>query len=120
MAVFVGTFQFHEAAVDRQTLGAYATHVVGQVVSTDDHVLRWRDERTAVGRAQHVVGREHQNASLGLRFGRQRQVNSHLVAVKVSVKGGANQRVNLDCLALNQYRLKRLDTKTVQSWRTVQ
>ena len=88
--------------------------MIGQVVGTDDHVLRWRDERTTVGGAQHVVGRQHQDASLGLRLGRQRQVNSHLVTVEVGVERGAHQWVNLDGLALDQHWLEGLDAKTVQ------
>ena len=63
---------------------------------------------------------EHQDASLGLSLDRQRQVNSHLVTVEVSVERGTDQRVNLDGLALDQLRLERLDTQTVQGGCTVQ
>ena len=47
-------------------------------------------------------------------------MNRHLVAVKVSVKRGTNKRVKLDCLAFDKNRLKGLNAKTVQGWRTVQ
>ncbi len=47
-------------------------------------------------------------------------MNRHLVAVEVSVECGTHQRVQLDGLSLNQGRLKRLDTQTVQGWRTVE
>ena len=47
-------------------------------------------------------------------------MNSHLVAVKVSVKSGTDQRVKLDRFTLNQLRFKRLDTKTVKRWCTVE
>ena len=55
-----------------------------------------------------------------LRFQRQRHVHGHLVAVKVRVKRSTDQRVQLNCLAFDQHRLKRLDAKTVKRWRTVQ
>jgi len=42
-------------------------------------------------------------------------MNRHLVAVKVRVKSVADKRVQFDCLAFYQHRLKRLDTKPVQS-----
>ena len=38
----------------------------------------------------------------------QRQVDDHLVAVEVGVERGADQRVHLDGLALDQLRLERL------------
>ena len=47
-------------------------------------------------------------------------MHGHLVAVKVGIKGGANQRVQLNGLALNQGRFKRLNAEPVQRWRTVQ
>ena len=47
-------------------------------------------------------------------------MNRHLVAVKISVIGRADQGMELNCLALNQDGLKRLDTKPVQGWGTVE
>src|SRR5687767_12898188 len=47
-------------------------------------------------------------------------MHCHLVAVEVRVECRANERVNLDGLAFNQHRLKRLNTKAVKSWRAVQ
>jgi hypothetical protein len=41
-------------------------------------------------------------------------MDSHLVAVEVSVKCGADQRMNLNRGAVNQYRFKSLDTEAVQ------
>ena len=38
----------------------------------------------------------------------------HLVAVKVGVEGGTNERVQLNCLAFDQHRLERLNTKAMQ------
>jgi hypothetical protein len=63
---------------------------------------------------------QHQDAGLGLRLGRQRQVDGHLVAVEVGVERRAHQRVDLDGLALDQLRLEGLDAEAVQRGRTVE
>jgi hypothetical protein len=47
-------------------------------------------------------------------------VHGHLVAVEVRVEGGADQRVQLDRLALDQHRLERLDAQAVQRRRAVE
>ena len=47
-------------------------------------------------------------------------MNSHLVAVKVRIKGGTYQRMQLDGLAFNQNGLKGLNTQSVQGRSTVQ
>ena len=57
---------------------------------------------------------------LGLRLRGQRQVHGHLVAVEVGVERGADERVDLDRLALDQHRLERLDAETVKRGRPVQ
>ena len=46
-------------------------------------------------------------------------MHRHLVAVKVGVKGRTHQRMQFNCPAFNQHRLKSLNTKTVQSRRAV-
>ena len=46
-------------------------------------------------------------------------MNGHLVAVEVRVERGADERVQLDGAALDQHRLKRLNTQTVQRRRAV-
>ena len=93
----------------------------GQTVAHDRHVieaehdvLRRHDDRLAVRGMQDVVGRHHQDARFELRFQRQRNVHGHLVAVEVGVEGGADQRVKLDRLALDQHGLERLDTEAMQ------
>ena len=91
-----------------------------QIVQTQHNILGRHDNRLTTGRAKNVVGGHHQHAGFQLRFQRQGNVYGHLVTVKVGVKGGTDQRVQLDRLTLNQHRLKRLDTQTVQGWRTVQ
>ena len=47
-------------------------------------------------------------------------MHSHLVAVEVGIKRGADQRVYLDGLAFHQHRLKSLNAEAVQGGRAVQ
>ena len=86
----------------------------GRIVKTQHHVLRRNNGRIAVCREKHVIGGKHQRAGFQLSFQRQRHVHSHLVTVEVSVKGCANERVQLNGLAFNQFRFKRLNTQAVQ------
>ena len=92
----------------------------GQIVGTQNHVLRRHSHRTSVGRLEQVVGRQHQEAGLRLRFGGKRHVHSHLVAVEVRVVSGTDQRMQLQGAAFHQHRLKRLDAQSVQRRRTVE
>ena len=69
---------------------------------------------------QDVVGRHHQHAGLELGFQRQGHVHGHLVAVEVGVEGRADQRMQLDGLALDEGRLERLDAQTMQRRRAVE
>ncbi len=100
--------------------GALFLAHIGEVVGAEDHVLRRDGVRVAVLRAQEVVDREHENAGFRLRLSAQRNVDRHLVAVKVSVVGGAGQRVQLESAALNEHRLERLNAQTVQRRRAVE
>ena len=70
--------------------------------------------RRAVGRRQDVVGREHQHLRLHLRLHGERHVHGHLVAVEVRVERGADERVDLDGLALDQHGLEGLDAEPVE------
>src|SRR5581483_10381645 len=81
------------------------------IIKTEHDVLRRHDDRLAVGGMQDVVGRHHQDARFQLRFQRQRNVHGHLVAVEVGVEGGADQRMQLDRLALDQHGFERLDAE---------
>ena len=91
-----------------------ARRLLRQAEQPDDHVLGGHGHRLAVGRLEDVVGGQHQDPRLGLRLRRQRQVHGHLVTVEVRVERGADERVNLDGLALDQLRLERLDAEPVQ------
>src|SRR3989338_1420115 len=78
------------------------------------------DRRLAVARLQNIFVRGHDQARFGLRFLRERHVHGHLVAVEVGVEGGADQRVELDGVALDENRLEGLDAEAVKSRRAVQ
>src|SRR5579885_3339203 len=72
------------------------------------------------GRREQVARRKHKAARLVLGLFRKRHVYRHLVAVKVGVEGGTDQRVKLDSAALNQHSLEGLNAETVQRWSAVQ
>ena len=99
---------------ERLALAGLAVGDDREVVEAEHDVLRRHDDRRAVRRVQDVVRRHHQHARLELRLERQRHVNGHLVAVEVGVEGRADERVQLDRLALDQHRLEGLDAETVQ------
>ena len=92
----------------------------GHVVQAEHHVLRGHDDRLAIGRREDVVGGHHQRARLQLGLQAQRDVHGHLVTVEVGVERGADQRVQLDRLALDQHRLERLDAQAMQGRRAVE
>ncbi len=93
---------------------------LGQVIEPKHHVLRRHGDRLARGRRKNVVRSKHQHAGFNLRLRRQRNVHRHLVAVEVRIECRANQRVNLDCLAFHQHRLKCLNAQAVKRRRAVQ
>ena len=67
-----------------------------------------------------LLALQHQHPGLGLGLGRQRHVDGHLVAVEVGVERRADERVDLQGLALDEHRLEGLDAEAVQRRRTVQ
>ena len=91
-----------------------------EVVEAEHDVLRRHDDRLTVRRVQDVVRRHHQHARFELRLERERHVDGHLVAVEVRVERGADERMQLDRLALDQGRLERLDAQAVQRRRAVE
>src|SRR5712664_1077787 len=88
--------------------------VLGQIVDAENHVLRRHGQRQAVSRRENVARAEHEHGRFNLRFGRERDVHGHLVAVKVRVKRGADERVDADGFAFDEDRLKRLNAEAVQ------
>ena len=119
VAQLVGHPRLFERA-ERAALAGRALDQLGQVEGADDHVLARHRDRAAVRRRQDVVRRQHEQPRLGLRLGRQRQVDGHLVAVEVGVERRADERVDLDGLALDQHRLEGLDAEAVKRRRPVQ
>src|SRR5665213_2619908 len=101
-------------------LALFAVALHRDVIEAKHDILRRHDDRLAIGRRQDVVGRHHQDARFELGFQRQRHMDRHLVAVEIRVAGGADQRMKLNRLALDQGRLERLNTQTMQGRRAVQ
>ena len=62
---------------------------------------------------------EHQNLCLEHCLVAQWEVDSHLVTVEVGVERSTSQRMELDCLTLDELRLEGLDTETVKRRGTV-
>ena len=87
---------------------------LGQVVAAEDEILRRNGERLAVRRREDVVRRQHQHLRLDLSLRRERNVNGHLVAVEVGVERRADERMDLDGLALDEHRLEGLDAEAVE------
>ena len=91
-----------------------ARAVHGDIIEPQDDVLARHDDRLAVGRAQNIICRHHQDPRLELCLQRQRHMHSHLVAVEVGVKSGAHQRMKLNRLAFDEHRFESLNAKSVQ------
>ena len=72
----------------------------GGVVETEHHVLRGHDGRIAVRREEHVVRSHHQAAGSSWASSDRGNVDGHLVTVEVGVERRADERVELDGLAL--------------------
>ncbi len=121
-AEFAGVVR-HNGFVDRRedlALANFIRYVQRQIVAAHDHILGGHGDRLAVLRLEQVVGRQHQKARLGLRFGRQRYVDGHLVAVKVGIVSRTDQRMQLNGPPFDQNRFKGLDAQAVQRRRTVE
>ena len=84
--------QLSVAAISKDSamLGLDARLFVGQVVVTEHDILADTKHWTAIGWLKQVVNSAHQLASFSLSVVGQRQVDSHLVAVKVGIEAGAN------------------------------
>ena len=71
-------------------LGLDAWLLIGQIVVTEHNILADAKHWTTIGWLKQIVNSAHQLASFSLSVVGQRQVNGHLVAVKVSVKARTN------------------------------
>ncbi len=116
-------FERHEDFFDVGEDAAFTLGVdlgLRQVVEAEDEVLRGDGDGLSGGGREDVVRGQHQDRSFDLRFGRERDVHGHLVAVEVRVEGGADERMDLDRLAFDEHRLKRLDAEAVEGRGAVQ
>ena len=91
-----------------------------QVVAAQNHILRGNRDRLAVFRCKQIVCRQHKDSGLGLRFCRQRNMDGHLVSVKVRIVRRTNKRMKTQRAALHEHRLKRLNSQPVKRRRSVQ
>ena len=113
LSVLVGHHGFvfvHEVV----TFSRLSRLINGQIVGTQHHILGRDGHGLTVCRLQQVVGGKHEEPGLCLGFCRKGHMHRHLVAVEVGIEGGADQRMELDGSAVNQYRLKGLNGQTVQ------
>ncbi len=120
MAFWLSACSIVGEIAERLALSGLALAHQRQIVETQHDILARHDDGRAVRRMQDVVGRHHQDARLELRLERERHMHRHLVAVEVGVEGRADERVQLDRLALDQHRLERLDAEPMQRRRAVQ
>ena len=108
------------------SVGEYfrAATVVGNkarhVVNAQNDILTRHNYRAAVGRGQDVVAGQHQHPGFYLSLHGQRNMHRHLITVKVRIKGGTDQRMQLQRLALNQDRFKCLNPQTMKGWSTIE
>ena len=109
---------FHRG--ENHALAAAVGQHQGDEIAAHHNVLRGAHDRLAVGRAEDVVRGHHQRMRLDLRLDRQRQMDGHLVAVKVGVESFADQRMQVDGVAFDQHRLEGLNAHAVQRRRPVQ
>ena len=113
ITILVGHFGFIGVVEDHPftfTTLIFSRHVV----VTDNHILRWGNDWFTVTRTQNVGSSQHQQAGFRLSFIRQRNVDSHLVTIKVGVVSGTYQWVEPHGLSRNQNWFEGLDPQPVQ------
>ncbi len=88
--------------------------VDGEVVATNNHILRRRHHRFTILRFEDVVVCEHEEARFRLCFHGQWNVHSHLIAVKVGVVCGTYEGVKFECFTFDKHGFKRLNTEAVK------
>ena len=85
----VGSMNFVRVR-ERRTFSSYIHFFTSHVIDAQDHVLGRHDDWLTTGGRQNVVRGHHQRTAFQLSFQRQRHVDSHLVAIEVSVIGTAH------------------------------
>ena len=118
---FVQTIEFGDDAVSRGAVEEVGSRFLkGEVVVTDDHVLRWDTNWLTIFWTKDVIGREHELKSFLLSGFGEWDVDSHLVTVEVGVEARADEWVETDGAAFDELRLEGLDTKSMERWSTVE
>ena len=115
---FIRQTQLFERISFRIELFSCFFHV--QIEVAQNKVLSGSNDRFTILRTQNVVGTEHQNFRLSSCHFTQRQMDSHLVTVEVSIECRTYERMYTDCMTFNQFREEGLDTQSVQCRCTVQ
>ena len=117
--VLVGTMNFGDIGI-HAAFTARVNALPRHIIKTEHHILGRHDNRVAVGRRKNVVRCHHQRARFKLRLDRQGHMYRHLVAIEVGIECRTDQRVKLDRLAFDQYRLKSLDAQPMQRRRSIE
>ena len=107
-------------AVEGLTLTLGTRTDLGDIVKAEHHILRRHGDRSTIGRVEDVVALKHQNLRFQHGLVAQRQVNSHLVTIEVSVERRTSQWVELDSLTLDHLWLESHHRQTVKRRSTVQ
>ena len=117
---FIVSDQRFFRSVECQTFTFCTGTQLSNIVQTKNHILCRHSNRRTVCRIQDIMWLKHQHLCFKNCFITQRQVNSHLVTVKVGVECRTCQRVQLDSFTFDHFRLESLNTQTVQGRSTVQ
>ncbi len=86
-----------------------------EVIPAEHHIECRSDDRLSGSRLQEVLRGKHDFSTFLSGLVGQRHMHGHLVSVEVRIESGAYHRVQTDRLSLDQYRLKSLNGKSVQS-----
>ena len=105
---------------ENMSLAGLSRLINSKIVGTKHHILRRNGDGFTVHRLKKVICRKHKEACLSLCLRRKRNVNRHLVAVKIGIECGTDKRMELDGASLNKNRFKCLNRKTVKGRRTVE
>ena len=94
-------------------LGGFASlkfaGILGEVIATEDEILGRSGDGFAARWREEVVGCKHQQSGFHLCLHGERDMDGHLIAVKVSVVSRTNEGMNANCFTLNELGLKCLN-----------
>ena len=90
------------------------------MVDSKNHILRRSNDCVSVCWVKQVPCRKHECPAFHLGSLRQRNMNCHLVAVKVRIERFTCKRMEFKSLSLDEHRLKRQDSQSVKGRGSVQ